>query len=218
MARCSGDKLPIERVIHKDLIVASHGNHCSAISAAKTYMHVITEMVARTGEDKGTKPRMSVPGKNFLTGLDQVCVSEEPFRRVGYLQSGVARSNFQNAGRVFACKVISPVNLNHSFSKSPGPIGAQRVHAAEVFDGIQATKENPAISHHGRGTCQIDAENRRQELRAQAYRQRNRKKQRFDRRPASELYWRSRIVASSDESPSCVECRRLRSSEMSIDQ
>src|SRR5262245_26809270 len=76
-------------------------------------------------------------------------------------QSSITSSHFQNARRHSTYPVIATLHPDYTCCERTGFIGEEGVHAAEVFDSVQATYQNAPAGHHVCPARQIDTENRR---------------------------------------------------------
>ena len=109
----------------------------------------------------------------------------ERIREAG-LERGVDGGELEHLRRGCAGGVVGALELDHALGERAGLVGAQHVHAAEVLDGVEPAHEHAVARHHLRAARQVDAEDGRQQLRAEADRERDGEQQRLDRRATAQ--------------------------------
>jgi len=116
---------------------------------------------------------------HFFGGAD--CIIQRV--RHPSLERGIQISQPEHFIGGLAENISRPIETDGAFRQGAGLIGAENVHAAEVFDRGQAADDDPFL-RHGAGTFRkCDADDCRQKLRRDPNRKCDREQQSFDRRP-----------------------------------
>jgi hypothetical protein len=99
--------------------------------------------------------------------------------RQARLVEGIERAELEHDGRARARGVVGPLETHHALGERPRLVGAQDIHASEVFDGREVSHQYAVRRHHRRTAREVDAQDGRQELRREAHGQRDGEQQRL---------------------------------------
>ena len=117
-------------------------------------------------------------------GLGNNCLVER-VRQPG-LENGVEVGVTLYKIRWLALHIKRAIKLHHPSGQRASFVGAEHIHAAQIFDGTQAAHDHAAFRHHLRPFGQIDADNRGQQFGSHAHGQGNCEEQGFNCRALKE--------------------------------
>ena len=112
--------------------------------------------------------RGNVAQQRLVDRIDQAAV-----------QARVAHREREHVGGRPSLAVVRARDVHHAFGERAGLVRAEDIHAAEVLDGGQPLHQHALLGQRRRAAREDDVEDRGQELRAEAHRERDREQQRL---------------------------------------